>query len=710
MKYRYTPTFFVLFLLAGPTARSQQLIYPSSPKGSVTDNYFGTVVSDPYRWLEDDTAEKTTEWVAAENELSSTYLRKLLNKYPFENHIRFNSYMQFGRMSFGSLYKEGHFFVDFISYETQKTASLYLTGNLIESPVLAVDPADYKNNSRDLVSISGYGISRNDKYIAFGLSYNGADWHEIRVKTIFPFSKLPDRLRWVKFSSIEWKGDGFFYCAYDSVSPSEMLTAVNRHPKIYYHTVGTMQKQDQLIFADTTGANTSLRFTVTGDERYLVINHDIRYKGKTYQKVSFIDFQKDNHTLIDLIFSPNDYHVIGLYNGKFLVSSHGLAPNGALSLVSPDEPDQLEEFIPEHKEVLKKTTIVGDKIVCIYLDDIDNIAVTYDKDGKAVNKIVCPVGSSLAGFDGTPKDPTTVFFYESFLHPPIAYLYDVNTLKIKVIQMTHVLYDFSDFEVRKVYYRSKDGQKIPMIIAGKAGFRLDGNNPTILYGYGGYGVSLTPVFNPGFINHLENGGLLALPSLRGGGEYGENWHEEGMLSRKQNVFDDFIAAAEYLKDQHYTCKEKLAIMGGSNGGLLIGAVLNQRPDLCQVAVAEKGLFDMLRYQKFTIGEAWIDEFGTSDDSTQFNYLSKYSPLQNVRKQAYPATLIITADHDDRVVPMHSYKFVAALQEKSTGADPILLMTETNYGHAGHDLKAEAAKYAFIYEHLGVPGVSLPLSN
>jgi prolyl oligopeptidase len=489
-----------------------------------------------------------------------------------------------------------------------------------------------------------------------------------------------------------------------------MLTAVNRHPKIFYHTLGTMQNEDQLIFADTTDANASLRFSVTGGERYLVINHDFRYKGASYQKVSFIDFQKDNHTLTDLIFSPNYYQVIGLYNGRFLVSSHGLTPNGALSLVSPDEPDQLEEFIPEHKEILKKTSIVGDKIICIYLDDIDNIAVTYDKDGKAVNKIVCPVGSSLAGFDGAPEESKTVFFYQSFLYPPIAYLYDVRTLQVKLIEMTKVLYDFSDFEVRKVYYFSKDGQKIPMIIAGKKGFKLDGNNPTILYGYGGYGISMTPVFEPGFINHLENGGLLALPSLRGGGEYGQRWHEEGMLSNKQNVFNDFIAAAEYLKNQHYTCKEKLAIMGGSNGGLLIGAVLNQRPDLCQVAVAEKGLFDMLRYQKFTIGPAWISEFGTSDDSAQFNYLYKYSPLQNVRKLAYPATLIITADHDDRVVPMHSYKFVAALQEKNTGPAPVLLLTEKNYGHTNDNIKAEAAKYAFIYEHLGVPAVSLPLSN
>ncbi len=710
MKYLYAPTFFLLSLLAAATARTQQPVYPSSPKDSVTDTYFGTVVSDPYRWLENDTSEKTKEWVSAQSDLSNTYLRKLLNKYPFENHIRFNTYMQFDKLQFSNPHKEGHYFVDFIAYETEKTASLYLTKNIIESPVLAVDPADYKNNSRDIVSITGYGISGNNKYIAVALSYNGTDWREIRVKTVFPFSKLADRLRWVKFSGIAWKGDGFFYSTYDSVSQSQMLTAVNQHPKIYYHKLGTTQNEDQLIFADTTGANTSLGFSVTGGERYLVISYEIRHKGKTYQKVSFIDFQKDSHTLTDLIFSKNAYQVIGLYNGKFLVSSHSLTPNGALSLVSPDEPDQLEEFIPEHKEILKKTTIVGDKIICIYLDDIDNIAVTYDKDGKAVNKIVCPVGSSLAGFDGTPEDPQTVFFYQSFLHPPIAYVYDVNTLQVKLIRMTEILYDFSDFEVRKVYYFSKDGQKIPMIIAGKKGFRLDGNNPTILYGYGGYGVSMTPVFDPGFINHLQNGGLLALPSLRGGGEYGKYWHEAGMRSRKQNVFDDFIAAAEYLKNQHYTCREKLAIMGGSNSGLLIGAVLNQRPDLCQVAVAEKGLFDMLRFQKYTIGAAWIGEFGTSDDSAQFNYLYKYSPLHNVRKQAYPATLIIAADHDDRVVPMHSYKFVAALQEKNAGNTPILLVTEKNYGHVGDNTKADAAKYAFIYEHLGVPGVSLPLSN
>jgi len=365
----------------------------------------------------------------------------------------------------------------------------------------------------------------------------------------------------------------------------------------------------------------------------------------------------------------------------------------------------LETFIPEHKEVLEQTTIVGDKLICIYLNDIDNIAVTYDKNGNAVNKIVYPVGSSVEGFEGTPDDPRTIFYYHSFLYPPITYMYDVNTLEVKLIQRTEVMYNQSDFEVRKVYYYSKDGQKIPMLIAGRKGFKLTGDNPTILYGYGGNGISMTPFFDIGFINHLQNGGLVALPSLRGGGEYGEEWHEQGRRANKQNVFDDFIAAAEYLKKEHYTSTEKLAIMGGSNGGLLVGAVLDQRPDLCGVAVAEMGVFDMLRYQKYTIGRAWTREYGSSEDSTQFRYLYRYSPLHNVRDTAYPATLIITADHDDRVVPMHSYKFVATLQEKNRSNEPIFLLTEKNYGHSADNQKAEAAKYAFIYEYLKVNPVS-----
>jgi prolyl oligopeptidase len=675
------------------------MTYPITPKEQISDNYFGAIVPDPYRWLEFDTSAQTKEWVTEQNDLSKKYLSKLLNKYPFRDQLRFNA-----DIDFGSLRKMGKYYVDFIINETQKTPSLYLKKNINATSDLAIDPADYKNISSDIVSITGYSISKDNKYIAFGLSYNGSDWNEIRVKSVYPFRNLADRLKWVKFSSIEWKSDGFFYCTYDSVNQSQVLTAINQHPKIFYHKLGTPQNEDRLIFRDTTSA--TIQFSVMDNERYLVVNYAFYYAGKRYHKVSFIDFRTDDHTITDLILSGNEYKVIGMYNGKFLVASNYPALNGALSLVSPDSPDQLEEFIPEHKEILKQTTIVGDKIICIYLDDIDNIAVTYDKDGKAVNKIVYPVGSSVEGFEGAPDDPTTLFYYHSFLYPPIAYMYDVNTLSVKLIQRTEVMYDLANFEVRKVYYYSKDGQKIPMIIAGKKGFKLTGDNPTILYGYGGYGISLTPFFSTGFINHLQNGGLIALPSLRGGGEYGEKWHEEGMLSNKQNVFDDFIAAAEYLKKEHYTSKEKLAIMGGSNGGLLIGAVLNQRPDLCQVAVTQMGLFDMLRYQKYTIGYDWKKEFGTSEDSAQFQYLYKYSPLHNVRNVAYPATLIITADHDDRVVPMHSYKFIATLQEKNESNLPVLLLTEKNYGHQAGSLTTTAAMYAFIYEQLGVKPVSL----
>ena len=684
------------------TRQSPTIVYPLAPKQPASDDYFGTVVADPYRWLENDTAAQTAAWVGQENELSNKYLGKLLHKYPFQNQLQFNSIVHFG-----STRKMGAYFVSHSMNITQKTPSLYLQKNMAATPELAVDPADYKHERSDIVNVTTYSISTNNKYIAFGLSYNGSDWNEIRVKSVYPFKEMADRLHWVKFSSIEWKGDGFFYCSYDSVNQSGMLTAVNRHPKIYYHQLGTLQEQDRLVFKDSTGENPELRFSVMDKERWLVINHRLSYKGRSYRKVSVIDLTVDSPAVTDLILSNNYYKVIGVYNGKFLVSSYYPSANGSLSLVSPDAPDQIETFIPEQKEILKQATIVGDKIICLYLNDIDYIAVTYDKDGKAVNKIVYPVGSSVEGFEGGPDDARTVFFYHSFLYPPIAYVYDVNTLKVTLIQRTLVRYDLADFEIRKVYYASKDGQKIPMIIAGKKGFKLNGDNPTILYGYGGYGLSLTPFFDEGFINHLQNGGLLALPSLRGGGEYGEKWHEQGMLANKQTVFDDFIAAAEYLKQEHYTSTRRLAIMGGSNGGLLIGAVLNQRPDLCRVAVAEMGVFDMLRYQHYTIGYAWTGEFGTSEDSTQFNWLYKYSPLHNVSHTAYPAILIVTADHDDRVVPMHSYKFVATLQEKNTSQFPILLLTEKNYGHNADNLKAEAAKYSFIYEQLGVDPVSIP---
>ncbi|MBY0424604.1 MAG: prolyl oligopeptidase family serine peptidase, partial [Cytophagales bacterium] len=528
---------------------------------------------------------------------------------------------------------------------------------------------------------------------------------EIRVKKIYPFKKLPDVIRGVRFSSICWKGEGFFYSQYDSDQSSAQFSKEVKGPKLYYHRLGTDQAQDQLVYENKE--TTKFDFNVIENESLLLIRTTERLDGKDFGCLLYFDIKdsitsKYTNFLSYSLNKKNEYNAIGLYKNKILVFTNEKAPRGRLILVDPYPPFERSIFIPQRSEVLVSASIIWDKVVCTYLKDLDYSAMVYDTHGTEVNNIPFPVGAYVEGFQGTSQDSTTLFWYTSLLNPPIAYRYHVRSNSIYLIKTTVVKYDVKDFELVKVYCTSKDGTQIPMIIAKKVGLKLNGKLPTILYGYGGFGIVTTSFFDKGFMNHLHNNGIVAMVALRGGGEYGKDWHENGSGVNKQNSIDDFISAAEYLVSQNYTCKEKLAIMGGSNGGLLVAAVANQRPDICKVMVAEVGVYDLLRSNKYTVGKMVESEYGSIEDSVQFTFLHKYSPLHNISDTAnYPAALIITADHDDRVVPMHSYKYAATLQAQNKGKLPILLYTVKDQGHYFWNDQIESYIYAFIYKNLGL---------
>ena len=687
--------------------KAQPFVYPLAKKDTITTNYFGTKVSDPYRWMEDPSSDERREWVAEENKLTKDYLSKLENKYLIFNQIKDKRYVDFG-----SIIKSGKFYFDRWFDEISNSVILYIKSNYKddESAQGIVFTADYKKDKNDVVNIEDFEVSKDNKHFAFELSHRGSDWREIHVKSINFLNRFKDEgdvLKWVKFSNIAWAGDGFYYCRYPEESVANELTGELLNQAIYYHKLGQQQSEDKLIFNDPTNPKETFDFDIVGDGRYLIIYSKKVIKNKTFNLVSCATLNNPEDAKPELLMaSPYSYSIVEVYKNRLLAKTNENAPNGKLVFLDIDAPNQSEEFIKQYEDILKKASVVGDKIVCTYLTDIDWSCLTFDSLGVAINKIKFPIGTSIGGFDCS-RTNKTLFNYESFLYPPIAYEYDVDKLKVKPFQVTETPTDFFNYVTKKVFYKSKDGTEIPMIISYKEGKKIDENTPTLLYGYGGYGISLTPSYNYGFVNFLENGGILAIPSLRGGGEYGDAWHNMGKLANKQNVFDDFIAAAQYLIDNKYTRKEKLAIMGGSNGGLLVGAVITQRPDLCSAAIANVGVYDMLRYHLFTIGHEWEDEYGTSKDSTQFSFLYKYSPLQNVKPDTeYPATLIITGDHDDRVVPMHSYKFAATLQDKNKGKSPILLVTGKNSGHNVGSVQMEAYIYSFIYEQLGIKAVSV----
>jgi prolyl oligopeptidase len=651
--------------------------YPETAKVDTVNDYYGTQIVDPYRWLENDTSAETEAWVVAENKVTDEYMDQI----PYRYQVRERLEKMWDYPRFGVPFSEGDYYFFFKNDGLQNQAVLYIKEGLDGEPQVLLDPNKLSDDGT--VALYDLSVSHDAKYMAYSISRSGSDWTEIYVMDIATRELLPDVVKWVKFSGMSWENDGFYYSRYDEPVKGKEYSNKNEYHKVFYHKVGTEQSADKLIFEDPKFALRNYGTSVTEDEHFLILYMSESTSGNAlYCK----DLTKRNAKFVPIVTNfDNDYGVIDNLGDKLLVVTNYDAPKKQLVLIDPAKPDadNWEVLIPEREDVLQSIDLCGDKIVAQYMHKSASVAMLFDYDGTFEGEIVLPTVGSIGGFHGKKGDNTAFYGFTSFTYPTTIFKYDVAENQSKVYIKPEIDFDPEKYEVKQVEYPSKDGTIVTMFIVHRKDISMDGNNPVLLYGYGGFNISMTPSFRITRLAVIEQGGIYAVPNLRGGGEYGEEWHKAGTLERKQNVFDDFIAAAEYLIEEKYTNPEKLAIMGGSNGGLLVGACMTQRPDLFKVAIPQVGVLDMLRYHKFTIGWAWATDYGTSETEEGFNYLIKYSPLHNIKEGvSYPATMITTADHDDRVVPAHSFKFAATLQAANNGPNPILIRIETKAGHGG----------------------------
>jgi prolyl oligopeptidase len=668
----------IVCLLAGA---AQQMIkpndYPVARKGDQTDDYHGVKVADPYRWLEDLDSPETRAWVEAENKLTFRFLESI----PARTAIKERLTKLWNYEKYGIPFKEGHRYFYTRNSGLQNQAVLFTVMSLDAQPQLVLDPNTLSADGT--VAVSGMQVSPDGKLLAYSLSASGSDWQEWKVRDVATSKDLSDDLKWVKFSGVSWTrdGKGFYYSRYDEPK-EETLKATNYFQKLYYHKLGTPQSEDALVYERPDQKDWLFNSSVTEDGNYVIITV---YQGTDVKnRVYYKDLRSKDAQVVKLLDDfDGAYTFIGNEGARFFFQTDQEAPRGKVIEVDVNKPARTnwKVIVPEGKETLQATTFVNNKFILNYLKDAYTQVKVYDAAGKLVNEVAFPGIGSAEGFGGKAVDKETFYSFTGFTTPTTIYRYDVTTGKSTVFRQPKVDFNSIDFETKQVFYTSKDGTKVPMFITHKKGLKLDGNNPTYLYGYGGFNVSMTPAFSVGNLVWMEMGGVYAQPSLRGGGEYGEAWHQAGMKLTKQNVFDDFIAAAQWLIDNKYTSTPKLAIGGGSNGGLLVGAALTQRPDLFGATLPQVGVMDMLRFQKFTIGWAWVSDYGSSESAEEFKVLYAYSPLHNIKPgTSYPPTMVTTADHDDRVWPGHSFKFAAALQAAQAGPAPVLIRIETKAGH------------------------------
>lgn len=678
-----------------------RIVYPKTAKVDTVDVYFGTKVADPYRWLENDTSEQTAAWVAAENKVTQEYLAKI----PFRKALlkRLTDVANYEKIG-APVKKHGKYYF-YRNDGLQNQSVLYVQDSLEGEPRVFLDPNKLSDDGT--VALTGTSFSHDGKYVAYTISRSGSDWTEIYVLNANDGKPLGDHIEWAKFTSAEWHGDGFYYSAYDAPEKGKEFSNMNENHKIYYHKIGTPQSADVLVYENKKYPKRFYTASVSDDETTIFLfesgegNGNALYmKDLTKPDAPFTMMADD----MDYTYSP-----IEVADGKIYIITNYGAPRYRIMVATPDKPALKDwvELVPEGDAVLSGATVIGGKLLLTYDKDAANHAYVYGLDGRMEHEIKLPSLGSV-GFSGNKDDKECFFMFTSFTIPGTTYKYDMDNNTYTLLRAPKVDFNADDYVTEQVFYPSKDGTRIPMSITYKKGLKRDGSNPVYLYGYGGFNISLYPGFSSTRIPFLENGGIYAQANLRGGGEYGEEWHLAGTKMRKQNVFDDFIAAAEWLIDNKYTSKDKLAIVGGSNGGLLVGACMTQRPDLFRVAIPEVGVMDMLRYHKFTIGWNWAPDYGTSEDSKEmFEYLKSYSPLHNLKPGTrYPATLVTTADHDDRVVPAHSFKFAATLQECNDGTNPTLIRIESKAGHgAGKPmskvLEEQADIYSFIMYNLGM---------
>ena len=694
----------ILCMLAGVT---QQMIkpnnYPPARKSDQVDDYHGTKVTDPYRWLEDLDSEETRNWVEAENKLSFGYLASI----PARNALKDRLTKLWNYEKYGIPFKEGNRYFYTRNSGLQNQAVLYTVTGLDAQPQMVLDPNTLSADGT--VAVSGLQVSPDGKLLAYSLSASGSDWQEWKVRDVETSKDLSDRLQWVKFSGVSWTrdGKGFFYSRYDEPK-GDTLKATNYFQKVYFHKLGTDQNQDVLVYERPDQKDWLFGGYVTEDGNYLVMTvfQGTDVKSRVYYK----DLKAPNSAVVKLLDDFDAaYSFVGNEGTRFWFQTDLQAPRGKVIEIDTANPARSNwtVVVPEGKETLQTTTLVNNRFILNYLKDAYTQVRIYSTAGKLLNTVAFPGIGSADGFGGKPGDKETFYSFTGFTTPTTIYRYDMTTGKSTIFRQPKVDFNPADYETKQVFYTSKDGTKVPMFITHKKGLKLDGSNPTYLYGYGGFSISLTPAFSVGNLVWMEMGGVYAQPNLRGGGEYGEDWHQAGMKLKKQNVFDDFIAAAQWLIDNKYTSTPKLAIGGGSNGGLLVGAALTQRPDLFGAALPAVGVMDMLRFQKFTIGWAWVSDYGSSENAEDFKALYAYSPLHNIKSGAsYPPTLVTTADHDDRVWPGHSFKFAAALQAAQGGGAPILIRIETKAGHgAGKPtskiIEEIADRWAFLVKTLEV---------
>ncbi len=685
-------------------ANGTGLSYPASKTVNQHDNYHGVDVADPYRWLEDANSAETKQWVDAQNKLTQGYLGQISERDAIK--LRLTKLWNFERYSVP--FKEGGRYFYSRNDGLQNQAVLYTMKDLADTPRLLLDPNTLALDGT--VALAGMAVSPNGKYLAYGTAASGSDWNEWKVRDIETGKDLNDRLKWVKFSGASWTkdGKGFFYSRYDEPKEATKLADINHFQKLYFHRIGTEQSRDLLVYQRADQKEWGFGGEVSDDGNYLIItaSHGTARKNRVFYK----DLRRPDAPVKPLLVAFDaDYDFIDNDGPVFWFRTDNKAPKSRIVAIDTRKPGvaNWKEIVPEAAQTLVSANIVNRQLVADYLADARSQVKVFDLNGNLVRDVALPGIGSVAGFGGKRADSETFYSYTSFTSPATIYRYDMKSGTSSIVRQPKVDFDPADYETRQQFFTSRDGTKVPMFIVAKKGIKLDGSNPTYLYGYGGFNISLTPSFSVANLSWMEMGGVYVVANLRGGGEYGQAWHEAGTKLQKQNVFDDFIGAAEWLIANQVTSPSKLAIGGGSNGGLLVGAALTQRPALFGAAIPQVGVMDMLRFHKFTIGWAWTSDYGSSDNADEFKALVKYSPLHNLKPGAcYPAIMITTADHDDRVVPAHSFKFAAAAQAAQGAANPILIRIDTKAGHGAgkpttKQIDEVADRWSFLSKALGM---------
>ncbi len=696
--------FLGIALLTGVVA-AQGLQYPVTRTVDHVDTYHGTKVPDPYRWLEDDTSADTARWVEAQNTVTFAYLEQI----PYRAQLlkRLNALYNYAKYSSPSRKGEYYFFSKNSGLQNQSV--LYIQKGLTGTPEVLLDPNTWSTDGT--VRLGTFAPSKDGKLAVYGVSRSGSDWQEYNVLDLTTRKPLADKIEWVKVSSVAWRGNGFYYSRYPAPAKGKELSSVNENHQVFYHRIGTPQAQDETVFADPKHPQRFHTLETTEDERFAILDVSDRGTGKQGNALFVQDLSKPGSKFLPMIPTIGDdtYSVLESVRGELLVFTDNHAPNGRVVRINPANPAPAnwKVILAEKPETIDTVQVAGGKVIATYMKDVASKAYVHNIEGAFENEIELPGLGSAGGFGGNMDDTSLFYSFTSFTYPTSIFRYDVAARKSSLFRAPEIPgLDTNQYETKQVFYTSKDGVKVPMFLVHKKGLALDGNNPTLMYGYGGFNIATTPGFNSLRIALLEQGFVYASVNMRGGSEYGEAWHDAGTKTKKQNVFDDFIAAAEWLIANKYTSPAKLTAQGGSNGGLLVGAVINQRPELFRVAIPQVGVMDMLRFHKFTIGWNWIADYGSSDNAEEFKALYAYSPLHNIKPgMKYPATLVTTADHDDRVVPAHSFKYAATLQKAASRDNPVLIRIETKSGHGASNvtkqIEATADIYAFIMHNMGL---------